>query len=230
VAGFFRDTGRVWREPPARASLLGLATFLALITAGSGAVVMHALQETSGEKSLPIQAMLLVSAGAAAGSWLAGREGDVRRALGLVPLGAAGLLLALAGAASVPVTDPGLSAIPCLLLGVMSGLANVPLRAAFQNAIPADARGNGMAVTNLFIYVLTTALSLLMLALARWTPLDAPWKQLWFLAALAGAGAAVAGWTLAAQTRDLFLRWVEIRTPNPELHNAPGPGHRDVSP
>jgi len=205
--GFFRDTGRIWREPAARNSLLGLAIFLALITAGSGAVVMHALDPagTAGARALPIEAMLLVSAGAAAGSWLAGREGDVRRALGLVAPASAGVLLALAGAALVPVGDTAFAAFLYLLLGITSGLANVPLRAALQAVVPADARGNAMAVTNFFIYVFTAVLSLLMVALARLAGLDAPWKQLCLLAGLAAVGTIVAGWSLAAQTRELFM-------------------------
>lgn len=205
VLGFFRDTGRIWQAAQARNLLLGLSAFLALLSAGSGAVLMHTLSpDAAGEKALPIQAMILVSAGAAAGSWLAGRAADPHRALGLVPLGSAGLLVALAGAALVPLDSALLSAVPCLLLGVMSGLANVPLRAALQAAVPADARGNAMAVTSLFIYVLTTVLSLIMVGLALLPLFDEPWKQLCLLAALSGVGAAVAGWAVGRETRALF--------------------------
>lgn len=205
VRGFFLDALRIWRAPPARYSALALAALLALITAGSGAVVMHALSpETAGERALPIQALLFVSAGAAAGSWLAGRAGDAQRALGLVPVGAAGLLLALGAAALVPVDRPGLSGVACLFLGVMSGLANVPLRAALQAAVPADARGNAMAVTSLFIYVFTTLLSLVMVGLARLPIFDAPWKQMVLLAVLAGIGAAAASWAVGRETAALM--------------------------
>jgi len=205
VQGFFRDTGRVWRVPTSRDALLALASFLGLVTAGSGAMVMHALRpEAGGDYTQPVQAMIVVSLGAALGSWLAGRPGDLRRSLGQVPLGALGLLLALGWAAAATALEPGLPLLPCGLLGLTSGLANVPLRAAYQAAIPADARGNGMAVANFFIYVTTTALSVLMLLLAQLGWLVHPLHQLVFLACLAGVGAGVSGWWLRCEVYGLL--------------------------
>ncbi len=204
VAGFFRDAGRVLRDPAARGSLLGLAALLALVTAGSGAVVMYVLGPgESGAHGPPLQAMLLVSGGAAAGSWLAGRESQPRRCLGLVPVGVAGLLLTLAWIAGTA-EGRALPIVPCLLLGVMGGLANVPLRAAYQAAVPADARGNAMAVGNFFIYTLTTALSVLLAAGAVLPLLNTPLKQLWFLAGLAAFGAVIAGWVLRGAMGELL--------------------------
>jgi hypothetical protein len=195
VAGFFRDTKRILAEPAARSSLLGMAAFLALITAGSGAVVMLGLgPEMGNARGLPVQAMILVSIGAALGSWLAGRQASTRRCLGLVPLGAVGLLVALGWAATVALNGFALPLLPCLLLGIMGALANVPLRAAYQAALPLDARGNGMSVTNLLIYTCTTLLSVFMLLLARLPPFESLLNQLLFLAGLAGVASALAGW------------------------------------
>src|SRR5262249_18705646 len=73
-------------------------------------------------------------------------------------------------------------------------LANVPLRAAYQAALPQDARGNGMSVTNLLIYTCTTLLSVFMLLLARLPPFESVLNQLLFLAGLSGAASALAGW------------------------------------
>ena len=72
----------------------------------------------------PLQtAMLLVAVGAAAGSWLAGRQPDLRLGLGLVPISATALLAALAWA----VFRGGVAG-ACLVMGLTTGLANVPLR------------------------------------------------------------------------------------------------------
>ena len=43
VAGFFRDSVRIGREPMASGSLLGLASFQAIVTAGAGAIVAQTL-------------------------------------------------------------------------------------------------------------------------------------------------------------------------------------------
>jgi hypothetical protein len=195
LTGFFRDTRRIVAEPAARMTLVALAAFLALITAGSGAVVMCALDPQFGTaQGLPVQAMLLVSAGAAFGSWLAGLQPDPRRCLGLVPLGGLGLLAALGWAAAGATRGFGLPLLPCLLLGIMGALANVSLRAAYQAALPVDARGNGMSITNVLIYTCTTLLSVFMLLLARLPPFDVVLNQLVFLAGLSGTASALAGW------------------------------------
>jgi hypothetical protein len=195
LTGFFRDTRRIVADPAARTTLVALAAFLALITAGSGAVVMCALDPQLGTaQGLPIQAMLVVSAGAAFGSWLAGLQPNPRRCLGLVPLGGLGLLAALAWAAAGATSGFGLPLLPCLLLGIMGALANVSLRAAYQAALPLDARGNGMSITNVLIYTCTTLLSVFMLLLARLPPFDVLLNQLVFLAVLSGTASALAGW------------------------------------
>ncbi len=87
----------------------------------------------------------------------------------------------------------------------MGGLVNVPLRAAYQAAVPADARGNGMAVMNTVIYLFTTALALLVVGLIRGAVLETPVAQLTFLVVLAGIGAAVAWWRLLPQAFEQFL-------------------------
>lgn len=224
LAGFFRDALRIAGDSESRASMVALAAFLGLITAGSGAVVMHTLGSATGsDKELPLLAMLLVSTGAAVGSVLAGMVPDPRRCLGLVPFGAFGLLFALSWAAAT--LRAGLPLLPCLLLGLMSGLANVPLRAAYQAAVPADARGNGMAVSNFFIYLFTTILSLLMFLLAGWGTLNSPLEQLVFLGALCGIAAVVAAWTWRRQTVELVLGGSPRPTPEsrplPEKSSVP---------
>jgi 1-acyl-sn-glycerol-3-phosphate acyltransferase len=187
VAGFFADLGRIRRVRVACASLLGLAAFQALITAGAGAIVDQSLsgQQVSGEF---LAALTWVGLGTALGCLAAGVPAHPRRNLGLVPLAGVGLLLCLGwGLAALRRGEP-LPAFPCLLLGFMAGLVTVPLRAAYQAAVPADARGNAMAVMNAVIYLSITLLSLLMTALvgAKW--LRTPAWELGLVMALAAVG------------------------------------------
>jgi 1-acyl-sn-glycerol-3-phosphate acyltransferase len=222
VAGFFRDSLRIGREPAAAGSLLGLACFQAVVTAGSGAIVAHIRNWESDEGLL--QALAVMGLGAGLGCLTASWQGHPRRSLGLVPLGATGLLLAL-GWATLALTSAS-GGLPCFVLGFMGGLVNVPLRAAYQAAVPADARGNGMAVMNTVIYVLTTALGLLMIGLVRGGVLPTPIAQLTFLAVLAGAGAAVAWWRLLPPAVEQFLEI--LLTPMYRVRTH-GPG-RDLLP
>src|SRR5439155_8498758 len=103
-----------------------------------------------------------------------------RRVLGLVPLGATGLTIGLGIAAIGEVPGEGL----CLVLGIMVGLINVPLAATYQGALPADARGNGMAVRNFADYLLTALMAGALFALGRCAGWPAAW-QLWLIAAVA---------------------------------------------
>jgi 1-acyl-sn-glycerol-3-phosphate acyltransferase len=159
--------------------------------------------------------MVLMGVGAAVGSLLASLQGHPRRSLGLVPLGATGFLIALAWAAlSSDVRWPALA------LGIMGGLVNVPLRAAYQAAVPADARGNGMAVLNTAYYACTTLLAVLLYLLVRDGVLT-PAGQLWFLAVLAAIGTAAAWWWLV---RESFEQVAEILlAANYRIHTH-GPG------
>ena len=114
VAGFFHDTLRVLKDRQARVSLLGLASFLALITAGSGALVAYTLgPRFAQDTGALLRAMILVSVGIALGSWLAGLQKHPRRLLGLIPVGATALLLGLTWAAlAAHRADAGLGALP----------------------------------------------------------------------------------------------------------------------
>jgi 1-acyl-sn-glycerol-3-phosphate acyltransferase len=204
VAGFFRDCKRIARVPLARGNLLGLACFQALVTAGGGVVaaplLAHEDGQTGDQMSKLIGTLGLVAIGTAVGCLLAAFQGHPRRNPGLVPFGATGLVIALLLGERLLRTEPhlaseGLPAYLCLLLGVSGGLVNVPLRAAYIAAVPADARGNAMSVMNFAIYFCTTVLSLLMAGLARTPSLKLPADQLGFLAWPAGIGALLA-WLL----------------------------------
>jgi 1-acyl-sn-glycerol-3-phosphate acyltransferase len=225
VAGFFRDCARIGRERDAAASLAGLAAFQAVVTAGSGALVAHTLAGGPHGQGI-LQALLLVMLGAALGCGTASLQGHPYRSLGGVPLGATGLLVALAWAGLTATPGRDLPLLPCLLLGFAGGLVNVPLRAAYLAGVPADARGNGMAVMNTAIYVLTTVLALVVTGLVWGGLLATPLSQLAFLGTLAVAGAALAWWLLLTPTLEQFTEWVlnamyRIRAHGPGRDHVP---------
>jgi 1-acyl-sn-glycerol-3-phosphate acyltransferase/MFS family permease len=223
IAGFFRDSVRISRERAAWSSLLGLASFQAIVTAGAGAIVQRTLDR--GPSQGLLHALLMMGAGAGLGCLTAAWQGHPRRSLGLVPLGATGLLLALA----IHALAGGSGWLSGFVLGFMGGLINVPLRAAYQAAVPADARGNGMAVMNTAIYVLTTVLALFLVGLVRAGWLHTPTDQLAVLAVVSGIGAIVAWRQLYPQTVEqiveiLITPMYRVRTHGPGLEQTPRSG------
>lgn len=200
VIDFFRDGRRILRDREARTMLLGLAFFLALIASGAGGVfAVIQGQHADAPLAALTWALFLVSIGTAVGAALAGVQGHPRRSLGLVPLGAGGLLLALLWA----LTSSNLIW-PSLALGVMSGLVNVPLRAAYQAAVPSDARGNAMAVMNVAVYGLITLFCLLLVGLKAGQVITTGSGQLVLLAVFASAGTLAAGWVFHRDTIEQF--------------------------
>jgi 1-acyl-sn-glycerol-3-phosphate acyltransferase len=192
VRGFFTDCRRVWREPTARATLVGLAALRGVVVAMTGAVVACALGRSSDAFLDLLRVGGWILLGMAAGSLLAGVQGHPRRSLGLVPFGTTGLAAGLCAAALL--SGDAVPAWLCVAVGAMGGLVNVPLAAAYQEAVPADARGNAMAVRNAAEYLAMTVLAgaLFGLARAQWVT---PAGQLWLVAGAALIGAAAA-WRL----------------------------------
>jgi 1-acyl-sn-glycerol-3-phosphate acyltransferase len=227
VAGFFRDCGRILREPEARASLFGLAGLRSLLLAMMGALVAVALRGGDfGRADLDrlLGIGLWVAAGAVAGSLLAGVQRHQRRALGLVPLGATGLLagLLIAAAGGEP------SGVMCLFLGIMGGLVNVPLSAKYQASVPADARGNAMAVRATIEYLLVALVAGLFVGLTGLGLLH-DLDQLWLVAALAGAATVACWWALGRNTAEQFLEWAiwpfhRVHGHGPGLEHFPAHG------
>jgi 1-acyl-sn-glycerol-3-phosphate acyltransferase len=224
IVGFFRDARRIWRDAEARATLLALAGLRAIVTGATGAFIAVTLSDesTSMEEHVygkfGVLAWLLL--GVAAGSLLAGTQRHPRRSLGLVPIGATGLTVGLVFAAASNATPTVF-----FLLGVMGGLVNVPLAAAYQIFLPADARGNGMAVRNLFDYVMMAAMSVLLFLLAREALISAV-GQLWLVAILASVGAVIAWKVLYRETIEQAMEIVlwpfyRIKAHGTELDKVP---------
>lgn len=202
VRGFFRDGRRVLGNREAAACLFGLAAFLAVVLGGTGVLLDHTgalMPESAPDLRL---ALFWISAGAAVGSLTASLQGHPRRTLGLVTPGLLGVLLALVWA--------GLSRDlvgPTFWLGFMAGLVNVPLRATYQTAVPADARGNAMAVSNCVNYLGQILLAALLVGLGRSGLLGSS-GQLTLLIVLAALGCALAARWLFQDTFEQFLELV----------------------
>jgi 1-acyl-sn-glycerol-3-phosphate acyltransferase len=203
IAGFFRDTRRILGDREARGFLLALACLRGLVAGLTGAIIAAWLAGHGGGVQELIKIAAWLMAGIAAGSLLAGVQRHPRRALGLVPPGMTGLVIGMVIAAAGQVPSPVL----CMLLGAMGGLINVPLAAAYQASLPADARGNGMAVRNFADYVLMTLVSAALFGLARSGRLDAA-GQLWLLALLGTAGMLVSWWALYINTLEQVLEFI----------------------
>jgi 1-acyl-sn-glycerol-3-phosphate acyltransferase len=216
VVGFFRDTRRILADREARWTLLALASLRGLGVGMMGGVLALTWQEASFTLAHLIEVGVWITVGIAAGSLLAGLQRHPRRALGLVPVGCTGLLVGLVAAAAGAVPSPFL----CVVLGSMAGLVNVPLAATYQASLPADARGNGMAVRNLADYVFMAVVAGGLYTLARLEVIS-PAGQLWLLAGLA-AGITVLSWrVLFRPFMEQVLEW--LIWPIYRIH-ARGPG------
>jgi 1-acyl-sn-glycerol-3-phosphate acyltransferase len=226
VAGFFTDLNRIVRRSAAGASLLALAGFQALVTAGAGALVAGALESGHLAMDVILPAILFSTGGAALGSAAASLIGHPRRCLGLVPPGAVGLLVSLAWAVAVRTPDDPMPVLPCTLLGFMGGMINAPLRAAYLAAVPADARGNATAVMNATVYGLTVLLGGVLIGLTHAEALTSGAAQLWFLSCLAGVGMVLAWLYLFTPFMDLMF--AALLWPSYDIR-AHGPG-KDVIP
>jgi hypothetical protein len=205
LRGFFHDARRVWEVPETRGSLLAVAYLRAAATAAVGALIADALAHHSEGPEGAWQALARIAivtiVGTGVGSFLAGLATDRRRSLGLVPPGVVGMTGTLVWAACAPPVPLAL----CLTVGVFGGFVNVPLLSAYQQDLPPDARGNGMALLNTAGYVAMTGISFILVVLSQGGLLS-PVGQLWFVAGLTGLGCAAAWVYLGRGTVALMLR------------------------
>lgn len=215
LRGFFADLRRIVGQRTALAPLLGLATLRGLAAASVGALIAAVLDRQGGAAPDAAYRTLLAAAllsmlGAGLGSALAGLLRERRRALAWVPLGALGMALALTWVAHAPTVPLAL----CFVVGLLGGFVNVPLLVAYQTALPADARGNGMAILNTAGYIGIAALALTLAALSTARLVSAS-GQLLAVAALAGAAGAAA-WRALHEPSVRRPTAVPGRTPRPD--------------
>jgi hypothetical protein len=221
LRGVFRDFMRLLRLSPCRSSLVGVCLLRGLVTVAAGALIADSLARNvnpANQYPMLILIAVLTMLGAAAGSSLAGLVGNQSQTLGLVPLGATVIALALGGIALTPPAPIWL----CVIVGVGAGLVNVPLLSTYQASVPPDARGNGMAILNTAGLVSMTALSLLVAWLANVGVLTAP-GQVVFVTALGLLGAVAAWWFLGSSTTALFVPLRTAHASNDDCHDRVTP-------
>lgn len=194
LRGFIADARRIVANPPARTALVGIALLRGTVAVAVGALIAVVLARPAGDGAAAFRLLLTVAllamAGTGAGSALAGMATAPAAARPLVALGACGMAAAL-GWAAWCAARAELPLWLCAAVGLGGGLVNIPLLVRYQQALPDDARGNGMALLNTAGHLAMVLLSGLMagLAAARW--LEAT-GQLVAAAVLAAAGAGLA--------------------------------------
>jgi 1-acyl-sn-glycerol-3-phosphate acyltransferase len=227
IRSFFADARAIWAARETRICLIGLALLRGIVTGLTGALLPRLLTGDTPNRGQLLEACAWIGwvmAGLALGSLLAGLQRHPRRVLGLVPWGATGLVAGLIWAATGDIPGPAL----LVIFGVMAGLVNVPLAATYQADLPADARGNGMAVRNFADYLVVAVTSLILYLLAG--PAHEPPAVL--LALLAGACglAAVYSWLFFRREvaelliEAVFLVMYRFRTAGPGRDTFPVKG------
>lgn len=165
VWGTLRRDGDLRRAVLAAAAFLLLAGFVQLDLLPYGMRTLGLSGEASGAL------FLLTALGIAAGSLLAGRLSDRLPEMGLVPLGALGLTVALFGLGAATSTAAAMALL--VLLGLSGGCFVVPLQTFLQWRSPARCRGRMLAVAGWLGWVgVLAAAGLLGLtdSLLGWTP------------------------------------------------------------
>lgn len=216
VRDFFSDFRRIWAIKEARVCLIGLSGKRGMVIGMSGA--MLAIMFGGAGPSLPQIAEIAawVAGGVAVGSMAAGLQKHPRRVLGLVPFAATGFSIGLAFAATGDAPNLWF----CALVGVMAGMINVPLASTYQAAVPADARGNAMAVRNMTDYLCVTFFGIGLFLLGYYADFDGP-RQLWLVASIAGVATLAAWWIFRREVAEQLLEfpfWIMYR------FRAVGPG------
>lgn len=201
VLGFFRDCGRIWRIPEARVCLIGSASLRGLIIGFTGALLAAmAGRHPLGDQLLELG--LWLGLGMATGSLLVSLQKHPGRVLGLVPWGASGFAGCLLFVALTATAVPAL----CVALGMAYAFVSVPLSATYQSLVPADARGNAMAVRNFTDYFVVAVVASLFFLLTH-LGLKAQ-GQCWTLAILAACLAILSWRTLFKETIELAFEWL----------------------
>lgn len=220
VWDFFVDCRRIWDEREARIALIGLSGKRGLIIGMSAAMLALFFGK---QFTLTEMAFILawVAGGVAIGSLLAGLQKHPRRMLGLVPMGGVGLTIGLGYVATGDKPDLWF----CALVGAMAGFINVPLAACYQSVVPADARGNAMAVRNMADYLCAAIVGIGMTALTHVFDLT-PSAQLWIIAGVSALATLAAIWIFLREILEqlvevVFLLMYRFRSTGPGLETFP---------
>jgi 1-acyl-sn-glycerol-3-phosphate acyltransferase len=224
---FLQHVSLVLKDRETRSFLFGLAIFRGLVAIAAG-VLLSSLSAALLEPTQFLEELaslgFWLGAGILLGSFLAGVQTHPWRSQGVAPFGAVGLLVGLAVAALEQSFSPGI----CFLLGTMGGLVNVPLAAAYQDRLPAGARGNGMAVCALFQAMFVGALSAGMYLVVHYELLTLA-QQFWIITLLAAIFAILTWRWFFRPAMEFMVEWLawlmyRIRAQGPGLDSFPRRG------
>jgi len=218
------DAVAITKDQRSRKYLLALVAFLAVAIS---AFVISGLRmpdlEPSKRRDELLWKLILGCGGAVAGSLLAGAQGQLLRARGLVPCGAMMLVAGVVGEATG--TD---ARWPCLLLGLAAGLISVPLVANYLAGLPGSARSIGAALMNAVGIAVTLGLTGLLAALIGRQVVTAT-AACWSLSVLA-AGAAAWAWysyvreALEQLSEMILWPFYRVKVHGPGFEDLPGQG------
>jgi 1-acyl-sn-glycerol-3-phosphate acyltransferase len=188
-----RDCLRIRQQRSAWGSARGHGAYLALSSVGTVLVLAY-----SADQEAISNLVLHLVLGALSGVVLVSLQLHRFRGLGLLFFAAVGLIVAFCWLAL-----GGSPPWPCFFLGISAVLATVPQRSFFQQVVPSDTLGNGMALfqANAALCVLVLAGGLA--ALARWAFPESQAAPYWFLAL-------AALFALIATVRILYRHIVEL--------------------
>lgn len=195
AAQTYRDLGALVAMRPLLIAGLGSAYFWSLGLLAQLNIDKLARPELAVEQRYVGFLLATLTLGIGVGSVLAGWWSRGHVELGLVPLGAAGISLALILMATVPPGDGQPFSSPylwaCLwlvMLGLAAGLYDIPLVAFMQDRAPPDSRGRVFAAYNLLTFSGMLLMSGVFWLLAGKETLDLSARQIFLLCGLTTLG------------------------------------------
>jgi acyl-[acyl-carrier-protein]-phospholipid O-acyltransferase/long-chain-fatty-acid--[acyl-carrier-protein] ligase len=198
------------RDRPLRLTVLGMVFFWSAATFMLQGSILYASKALSLDVTEQTYPYIGIAVGVGAGSGLAGWLSDHKVELGLVPLGAFGMVLfslALSGMGGLSL----LYVMPLFaLLGAAAGFFIVPLNALLQQRSPATDKGGMVAASNFFQAVGMTAAAVLFMVLTVWLHLKP--TTLFLVAGLLTAGVAAYLFHLLPEALVRFVLWFLARS------------------
>jgi MFS family permease len=139
----------MWRARPLALAILGIAFFTFMVAFMRATMYMHGeSQHPRWDESQTSEIVATVALGVGLGSPLAGFLSGGKVELGLVPLGAIGMIISTAVAAYVVLFSLPALVVCLILIGFFSGFYIVPLYTLLQHRAPKTSKGDLIATSN----------------------------------------------------------------------------------
>jgi 1-acyl-sn-glycerol-3-phosphate acyltransferase len=204
-----------------RILLLGHSAWFGLLASCVTAIVLFALSRGSCN-SVP-ELLLFAGQGASVGFLVAGLQGHPIRGLGLVPLSALGIFVAVMSA--LLGADPRLT---CCVLGAATALGIVPLATNYLLRLPAVDRAAGASLFNATACVAAALVVAIQVYLSN-LPTLKEHTQIGIVAGLALAAILISAWTLLREFLELLVEFIlwpcyDIRSDGPGRFSTPPVG------